>query len=39
LCEKCNVETRICIHPTMARYSEDAVAGNVKKPRKTLAFR
>jgi predicted metal-binding protein len=32
LCEKCSgIETGICIHPTMARYSEDAVGVNVKK--------
>jgi predicted metal-binding protein len=31
LCEKCNLETRICSHPEMARYSEDAVGVNVKK--------
>jgi predicted metal-binding protein len=31
LCEKCNTETRICVHPEMARYSEDAVGVNVKK--------
>jgi predicted metal-binding protein len=31
LCEKCNTESRICIHPEMARYSEDAVGVNVKK--------
>jgi predicted metal-binding protein len=31
LCEKCNIDTRICSHPTMARYSEDAVGVNVKK--------
>jgi predicted metal-binding protein len=31
LCDKCNTETRICIHPEMARYSEDAVGVNVKK--------
>jgi predicted metal-binding protein len=31
LCEKCNLETRICVHPTMARYSEDAVGVNVNK--------
>jgi predicted metal-binding protein len=31
LCEKCDVETGICIHPTMARYSEDAVGVNVRK--------
>jgi predicted metal-binding protein len=31
LCEKCNLKTKICAHPTMARYSEDAVGVNVKK--------
>ena len=31
LCEKCNTETRICVHPNLARYSEDAVGVNVKK--------
>ena len=31
LCEKCNTETGICVHPEMARYSEDAVGVNVKK--------
>lgn len=31
LCEKCNVETGICVHPDIARYSEDAVGVNVKK--------
>jgi predicted metal-binding protein len=31
LCEKCNIETRICAHPEMARYSEDAIGVNVKK--------
>jgi predicted metal-binding protein len=31
LCEKCNIETRICAHPEMARKSEDAVGVNVKK--------
>jgi predicted metal-binding protein len=31
LCEKCSLETKICIHPDMARYSEDAVGVNVKK--------
>ncbi|MCW4005628.1 MAG: DUF2284 domain-containing protein [Candidatus Bathyarchaeota archaeon] len=31
LCEKCNIETGICAHPTMARYSEDALGVNVKK--------
>jgi len=31
LCEKCNTETRMCVHPNLARYSEDAVGVNVKK--------
>jgi len=31
LCEKCNLQTKICVNPTMARYSEDAVGVNVKK--------
>jgi len=31
LCEKCSIETRICAHPEIARYSEDAVGVNVKK--------
>ena len=31
LCEKCNTETRVCAHPNLARYSEDAVGVNVKK--------
>ena len=31
LCEKCNTETRICLHPEMSRLSEDAVGVNVKK--------
>jgi predicted metal-binding protein len=31
LCEKCNTEKRICVHPNLARWSEDAVGVNVKK--------
>ena len=31
LCEKCNTETRICVHPNLARYSEDAIGVNVRK--------
>jgi predicted metal-binding protein len=31
LCEKCNTETRICRHPELARWSEDAIGVNVKK--------
>ncbi len=34
LCDKCQTETRICVHPDMARYSEDAVGVNVKKTAK-----
>jgi predicted metal-binding protein len=30
LCEKCNLEEGICIHPTMKRYSEEGVGVNVK---------
>jgi predicted metal-binding protein len=31
LCEKCNVEAGVCVHPTMARYPEHAVGINLKK--------
>ncbi len=31
LCEKCNTETKICAHPNLARWSEDAVGVNVRK--------
>ncbi|MGD0449545.1 MAG: DUF2284 domain-containing protein [Candidatus Bathyarchaeia archaeon] len=31
LCEKCNIETKICAHPNLARWSEDAVGVNVNK--------
>ena len=30
LCEKCNLEKGICIHPAMKRFSEEAVGVNVK---------
>ncbi len=30
LCEKCNIEKGVCIHPTMKRYSEEGVGVNVK---------
>ncbi len=30
LCEKCNVEKGICIHPEMKRYSQEGVGVNVK---------
>ena len=38
LCEKCNLKTRICVHPTQARYSEDAVGINVKKTAKNACI-
>jgi len=31
LCENCNIETKICVHPNLARWSEDAVGVNIKK--------
>ncbi len=31
LCEKCNTETKICVHPNLARLSDDAVGANVRK--------
>jgi predicted metal-binding protein len=31
LCEKCNTDTKICAHPNLARWSEDAVGVNVRK--------
>ncbi len=31
LCEKCNTQTRVCVHPELARWSEDAVGVNVRK--------
>ncbi len=39
LCEKCNLDTRICAHPDMARYSEDAVGVNVKKTAKNAGIK
>jgi predicted metal-binding protein len=38
LCKKCNTKTGICAHPTMARYSEDAVGVNVKKTAKNAGI-
>lgn len=38
LCEKCNLETRICVHPELARYSEDAVGVNVRKTAKNAGI-
>lgn len=31
LCDKCNTQSRICVHPELARWSEDAVGVNVRK--------
>jgi predicted metal-binding protein len=31
LCEKCNVENKICLNPTMMRYSEEGVGVAVRK--------
>ena len=31
LCEKCNLENGICLHPNMARIPEHAVGINMKK--------
>jgi predicted metal-binding protein len=31
LCEKCNVQAGVCLHPTMARCPEHAVGVNMKK--------
>jgi predicted metal-binding protein len=39
LCEKCNVETGLCIHPTMKRYSEEGVGVNVKATAKKAGFK
>ncbi len=38
LCEKCNLETRICVHSDMARMSEDAVGVNVRKTAKNAGI-
>jgi predicted metal-binding protein len=38
LCKKCNTKTGICVHPTMARYSEDGVGVNVKKTAKNAGI-
>lgn len=39
LCEKCNVEKGICIHPTMKRYSEEGVGVNVKATAEKAGFK
>ena len=39
ICEKCNVEEGICIHPTMKRYSEEGVGVNVKATAEKAGFK
>jgi len=31
LCEKCSIENKVCIYPTMTRFPEHAVGVNMKK--------
>jgi predicted metal-binding protein len=38
LCEKCNLETKICAHPELARMSEDAIGVNVRKTAKNAGI-
>ncbi len=38
LCEKCSLETKVCVHPELARYSEDAVGVNVRKTAKNAGI-
>jgi predicted metal-binding protein len=38
LCDKCNLEKKICVNPTRARYSEDAVGVNVKATAKNAGI-
>ena len=38
LCEKCNLETKICVHPELARMSEDAIGVNVRKTAKNAGI-
>lgn len=39
LCEKCNVEKGICIHPAIKRYSEEGVGVNVKATAEKAGFK
>jgi predicted metal-binding protein len=39
LCEKCNVEKGVCIHPNMKRYSEEGVGVNVKATAEKVGFK
>jgi len=38
LCEKCNLETKICAHPELARMSEDAIGVYVRKTAKNAGI-
>jgi predicted metal-binding protein len=38
LCEKCTLDRATCVHPTKARYSEDAVGVNVKATAKNAGI-
>jgi predicted metal-binding protein len=39
LCEKCNVEKGVCVHPNMKRYSEEGVGVNVKATAEKVGFK
>ena len=39
LCEKCNVEKGICVHPALKRYSEEGVGVNVKATAKKAGLK
>ena len=39
LCEKCNVEKGICVHPATKRYSEEGVGVNVKATAEKAGFK
>jgi len=39
LCEKCNVERGVCIHPMMKRFSEEGVGVNVKATAKKAGLK
>jgi predicted metal-binding protein len=39
LCEKCNVEKGVCVHPTLKRYSEEGVGVNVKATAEKAGFK
>jgi predicted metal-binding protein len=31
ICDKCNIEQKVCIHPTEARYTAQSVGVNIKQ--------